>query len=93
MAALAVSEEFDLESCAEYVIEKLARYQRPVFIRLLQGSMQITGTFKHQKVKYREEGWDIEQIKDPVFALVENRYVVLDAALSARVSANSSILG
>ena len=93
MAALAVSDEFDLESFAEYVIEKLARYQRPVFIRLLQGSMQITGTFKHQKVKYREEAWDCERIADPVFALVEGRYMALDADLSARISASSSILG
>ena len=93
MAAISVDDEFDLDSFAQWVETKLASYQRPLFLRLLQGSMNITGTFKHQKVEYRDEAWDLDRISDPLFALVEGRYVALDRELSARIQSGDQILG
>ena len=93
MAAISVDGEFDLDSFAQWVETKLASYQRPLFLRLLQGSMNITGTFKHQKVEYRDEAWDLDRISDPLFALVDGRYVALDRELSARIQSGDQILG
>ena len=93
MAAISVDDEFDLDSFAQWVETKLASYQRPLFLRLLQGSMNITGTFKHQKVEYRDEAWDLDRISDPLFALVEGHYVALDRELSARIQSGDQILG
>ena len=47
----------NLESLVAFVVEQLPGYQRPYFLRI-QRDMRITGTFKHQKVDYRSEGYD-----------------------------------
>ncbi|MGH0036302.1 MAG: long-chain-acyl-CoA synthetase [Myxococcota bacterium] len=85
MAALTVDDSFDLERFAAYVGEGLPRYQRPLFLRLLGGQMQVTGTFKHQKVDYRKQGFDPAEVSDPLYLLQNDRYVPLDAALHAAI--------
>jgi acyl-CoA synthetase (AMP-forming)/AMP-acid ligase II len=78
MVALTTSEEFDLESFASFVNSELAAYQRPVFIRLIQGGMRVTGTFKHQKTDYRKEGFNPSLVSDPLFYLQAGSYQPVD---------------
>jgi acyl-CoA synthetase (AMP-forming)/AMP-acid ligase II len=85
MAALAVSDDFDLDRFAAAVTESLPRYQRPLFLRLLGQEMQVTGTFKHRKVDYRKEGFDPAEVSDPLYLLQDGRYVPLDAPVFAAI--------
>jgi hypothetical protein len=85
MVALQVAEGFDLEDFAQFVAERLPGYQRPRFLRLLRGEMRVTGTFKHQKVDYRDEGFDPAKVTDPVYLWVGNEYVAVDADRFERI--------
>jgi acyl-CoA synthetase (AMP-forming)/AMP-acid ligase II len=85
MAAIGVDDGFDLAGFAEFVRAHLPGYQRPRFLRLLRGEMRVTGTFKHQKVDYREEGFDPNRIDDPLYRLDGDRFVPIDAAVFARI--------
>src|SRR5690606_20453001 len=81
MASLNTDGQFDLGAFAAFVIEKLPGYQRPYFIRVQDG-MRITGTFKHQKVDYRKEGYDPAKVNgDALYYLDGERYVPIDQAL------------
>jgi acyl-CoA synthetase (AMP-forming)/AMP-acid ligase II len=93
MAALKVAADFDLESFAAFVIEKLPGYQRPLFIRLLQAEMRATSTFKHQKVDYRNEGFDPAAISDPLYLLSDGRYRPIDADLFASIECGEVVPG
>lgn len=86
MASINVNDEFGLDSFASYVIEKLPNYMRPHFIRI-QHEMRITGTFKHQKVDYREEGFDPNKVSDPLYFLDPDKeeYVEIDQALYQKI--------
>ncbi|MEW6775203.1 MAG: long-chain-acyl-CoA synthetase [Bdellovibrionota bacterium] len=85
MASINASDEFDVHEFAKYVTSKLANYQRPYFIRV-QKDMRITGTFKHQKVDYRDEAYDPAKVKDPLYYLDGEKYVPIDAALYKKLS-------
>jgi len=84
MASLSVNEQFNLDALASYVCEKLPVFQRPYFVRLSR-DMRITGTFKHQKVAYRDEGYDPAKVEDPLFYLDGKRYVPIDQELHRRL--------
>jgi acyl-CoA synthetase (AMP-forming)/AMP-acid ligase II len=85
MASLNVDESLDLDQLAQYVCSKLPVYQRPYFLRV-QRNMRITGTFKHQKVDYRDEGYDPHRVQDPLYFLDGERYVPIDHGLYARLA-------
>jgi acyl-CoA synthetase (AMP-forming)/AMP-acid ligase II len=85
MAALLVDESFELEPFAAFVGEKLPVYQRPLFLRILGDAMRATGTFKHQKVDYRREGFDPTGTEDPLFLMRKGSYAPLDAELYALI--------
>jgi len=93
MAALQVGEDFDLGAFARFVAERLPRYQRPVFMRLLQTEMRVTGTFKHQKVDYRSEGFDPNAIADRLYLLDGEAYVPLDERTFAEIESGERSLG
>ena len=69
MAALVSGPELDLAKLPAYLEGQLPVYARPLFIRLLQGEMEITGTFKHRKIELVKEGFDPATLSDPVFWL------------------------
>lgn len=71
MAALVQGEGFSLEGFARHCIANLPSYSVPVFVRYLP-AMDLTGTFKLQKVHLRQEGCDPSKIKDPLFVLDKN---------------------
>lgn len=81
MAALHVDEGFDLGNFAEHVKQNLPGYQRPRFVRLLGGDMQTTGTFKHQKVRYRNEGFDPRTTADRIFFFDGDVYQPVDESV------------
>ncbi|MBZ0253011.1 MAG: long-chain-acyl-CoA synthetase, partial [Candidatus Methylomirabilis sp.] len=85
MAALTVGPEFDLDAFAKFACEKLPNFQRPHFLRVLKGDMRITGTFKHQKVDYRNEGFDPRRIQDPLYFLQDGKYHPIDLDLYKKV--------
>jgi acyl-CoA synthetase (AMP-forming)/AMP-acid ligase II len=88
MASINCNDEFDIEDFNAYVLEHLPVYQRPYFLRI-QHEMRITGTFKHQKVDYRKEGYDPARVSDPLWFLGGDRYVPLDAELHQGIVSGS----
>lgn len=48
------AQRLDLAAFATYCREQLPEYARPLFLRILP-KMDVTGTFKHQKVQLRKE--------------------------------------
>ncbi len=85
MAALSTKLGFDLEQFSDYVGANLAHFQRPLFLRQLQEKMEVTGTFKQQKTKYREQAFDLDSVRDPLFILQGGRYQPYDASLRAKL--------
>ena len=77
MASISCNDEFEVEKLAGFVKDNLPGYQRPYFVRL-QRDMRITGTFKHQKVDYRKEGYDPKLVTDPLYFFDGEAYVALD---------------
>jgi len=73
-----------VEQKPAHVREKLPSYKRPYFLRL-QREMKVTGTFKHQKVEYRRDGYDPSKCDDPLYWLDGERYVAIDTALYERL--------
>ncbi len=51
--------------------QSLPKYAQPNFIRILPQA-DMTSTFKHKKVKLREEGFDINKIEDPIYLIDHN---------------------
>jgi acyl-CoA synthetase (AMP-forming)/AMP-acid ligase II len=92
MACLSCGEDFSLEAFTRFALGRLPVYQRPYFLRLLRDEMRVTGTFKHQKVDYRHEGYDPARVRDPLFFLDADRYVPLDAELFEKLRAGSVAL-
>jgi len=91
MASLNCREDFSIDDLAAFVVAKLPAYQRPYFVRL-QTDMRITGTFKHQKVDYRAEGFDPHRVTDPLYFFDGERYVPLDAAIFAAIHSGEMTL-
>ena len=62
--------------------QSLPRYAVPIFIRLTD-SVALTSTYKLKKTQVRDEGYDLEQVSDPLFILhpTEKRYIRLTAEL------------
>jgi acyl-CoA synthetase (AMP-forming)/AMP-acid ligase II len=84
MAALKTNPDFDLDAFAAYVIERLATYQRPQFIRL-DAALRTTATLKHQTVDYRTEGFDPERVSAPLYLLRRGTYHPLDTGVYRRL--------
>jgi citronellyl-CoA synthetase len=87
MAALVLHadiKELDLDSFSDYVNEHLPAYARPVFLRI-QRELDTTGTFKLVKGELRKQGYDLDQVSDPLYVLKprSDRYEPLDAQFVA----------
>ena len=86
MASISATGEFDIQALGPYVCTKLPAYQRPYFVRLhAEGGQRVTGTFKHQKVAYRDEGFDPTKVQDPLYFLDGDRYVPIDDKLFGKL--------
>ncbi|KAM4618222.1 very long-chain acyl-CoA synthetase [Polymixia lowei] len=80
MAAITLRdrEKIDCAGIFKHVENCLPVYARPRFIRV-QSSLEVTGTFKRMKVKLMEEGFNPNQITDPLYFLdeMERNYIPL----------------
>ncbi|KAI8388047.1 uncharacterized protein BYT42DRAFT_611126 [Radiomyces spectabilis] len=78
MAAIVLQQgrTINFEDLYNYLRRKLPRYAIPVFIRFVP-AMELTGTFKQQKVLFRNQGIDITKIPEDeaVFWLKKDTYV------------------
>jgi len=84
MAALEVTDGFDLAGFRAHAAARLPAYARPVFLRLMP-SLAMTETFKHKKAALVEDGFNPDTIGDRLFADTGEGYVTLDRALYARL--------
>ena len=90
MAALVVSQEFDLGEFRRGVAERLPAFARPVFLRLIP-SLEATGTFKPRKQDLAAAGFDPSRVGDPLFFddARAAAYVPLDGAIFANIVAGA----
>lgn len=82
MAALALDDaagELDVDAFSAYVNRELPGYARPAFVRVLD-DIPVTGTFKLLKSTLREEAYDLDRVRDPVYVMKpgSDRYELLD---------------
>ena len=87
MAALVLAagvDALDIESFSAYVNEHLPAYARPVFLRIQQ-ELDTTCTFKMVKGELRKQGYDLDQVSDPIFVLKarSDTYELLDSKYAA----------
>lgn len=68
MAAIQAEGNLDLASLLATLADTLPSFAMPVFIRIVR-SVDLTGTFKFNKVALKRDGFDPEATSDPVFFL------------------------
>ena len=80
MAALVVTEDFELTKLRQALAASLPAYARPVVVRIL-AALEITGTFKLRKQDLVREGFDPARVTDPLFLdhPAQQQYAPLDA--------------
>jgi citronellyl-CoA synthetase len=91
MAAITLAEgidELDLQDFSRHVHEELPSYARPLFLRI-QPELGTTVTFKMVKGDLRKEGYDPQQVSDPLYVLKPGSsvYEPLDQDFYTRVVA------
>jgi fatty-acyl-CoA synthase len=88
MAALVADGEVDFAELRRHLRRRLPSYARPLFLRLMD-RIELTGTFKQNKVALAREGFDLTVVGDPVYFddPAQEAYVPLDAALYERIDA------
>jgi fatty-acyl-CoA synthase len=86
MAAIVVNDGFDLASFRSALNARLPPYARPQFLRVMS-SLSVTGTYKVNKQRLLEEGYDPSRVTEPLFVNDERTglYVQLDRALHAAI--------
>jgi len=87
MAAVVVSDNFDLQMFAEYLARSLPEYARPLFLRI-RNEIAMTETFKPRKLDLVSEGFDSAAIADDVYFYDRScqAFVKLDTALRERIA-------
>jgi acyl-CoA synthetase (AMP-forming)/AMP-acid ligase II len=78
MAAIVMNDGFELDfnDLAQFLRTRLPKYAVPLFLRFVP-NMNMTGTFKQQKVAFRNQGIDLEKIPqgEQIFWLKDDTYV------------------
>ena len=82
----------DLKSLAGKLRQKLPKYARPLFIRLIR-ELKLTGTYKLIKSELQKEGYDISSISDPVYFMGPGdvTYKKLDGDLFQQIRAGTQM--
>ena len=84
-------DDFDLEVFALRIGAVLPRYARPVFLRLAK-DLASTPTFRPLKTVLQAEGFDPDQITDPLFVAGVGGYAALDKTGYAEILAGRHAL-
>jgi len=79
-------EHFDLKGFAGAVRRDLPPYAVPLFLRF-QGSFEMTSTLKRIKSKLKQEGFNPQEVKDPLYVLLpgEVEYAALTKKLYTEI--------
>ena len=88
MAVVVDSERgIDLSRLVQGLNEQLPHYAHPRFLRIVD-SVSVTGTFKLQKVKLKQEGFDVGVIKDKLlyYDVKEGQYLALDEETCSKIN-------
>lgn len=93
MAALTLRvplHEFNGKALATTLEQQLPGYAVPLFLRV-RHEHEITGTFKNRKVELKNEGFDLERVKDPLFYYAgrELGYREMDAGVLEQIRAGA----
>ena len=86
MVALVTKTDIDLENLYNHLNNCLPSYAMPVILRV-QKEIEITGTFKHKKVDLVKEGYNPQDVSDPLF-FIDNKnrnYINLDTNLYEKI--------
>lgn len=93
MAAITLKEgetlnEQDLSNMVTVFKKNLPAYAVPVFLRV-QKTLETTGTFKYQKSKLKEQGFDPQQTDDQILVLLpgENAYTPMNSEIYSNIQA------
>lgn len=95
MAAVVLQTGCDLAALGAHLRDSLPVYARPVFLRVLAGDGEndTTGTFKFQKKRLVEQGFDISEITDTVLIADEHAgFKPLDEATYQAIGAGQARL-
>ena len=81
--------EYDFAHLSDQLRRDLPPYAIPVFLRINEQAMETTGTFKHQKNKLKEQGYDLGQQGNPVYVMLpgERHYQRLTESVQAAIDA------
>jgi acyl-CoA synthetase (AMP-forming)/AMP-acid ligase II len=62
-------DEFNLDRFSEFVNDKIPTYAIPIFLRIKK-EFATTATDKIQKVKLKQDGYNVNEIEDPIYILL-----------------------
>lgn len=81
-------EAFDFSALVSFLKKELPAYAVPVFLRMSE-HMDTTGTFKHQKFKLKQEGFDLSKQDNSVYVLLpgSDSYEKLTAEIQSNIEA------
>jgi len=79
-----------LVTLSRYIRESLPSYARPRFIRV-QPQLTLTSTYKQQKAALVREGFDVSQVRDPLYYLDPSTqaYMPLDQTAFQQIMAGN----
>ena len=69
-------QKFNFEAFYAFIRKELPPYAIPIFIRF-SSAIETTTTFKHQKVKLKQEGFDYTLTGNKVYALIDKKYTLI----------------
>jgi len=82
MAAIKLnpSLKFEIDDFSRFIVDVFPLYSIPIFIRICEDELEITGPFKIKKINLQREGYDIELITDIVYLWnqQDKKYIFLD---------------
>jgi fatty-acyl-CoA synthase len=86
MAALSTDRDLNLENLYQSLSSSLPANAQPIILRIKK-EIEITGTFKHRKVELVKEGYNPEEIKEPMYFCdhKSQTYLPLDKELYEKI--------
>ena len=86
MASLVTESDIDLKQVYSQLKDTLPSYAMPLIIRV-QKEIEITGTFKHKKVDLVKQGFNPDEMIDPLYFIDNDSstFIKLDANLYQKI--------
>ena len=86
MAAIVAEGKLDLQALRAHLLERMPAHACPVFLRV-RSEIEVTGTFKYNKVSLARQGFDPAETDDPIFFFHPEfqEYIGLDRVLYQRI--------